>query len=416
MLKSLSPQTFLPNIQPTSRYWPTEFWVFIFLSLTVFCVPLSSSGKSIGMAIVMVLILLTPQYRTALWQVLRQPWSLAIIGLLLLALLGCIWSPANWHEKFLVLEKYSKLGYLPVLAVGFMDHRTRQVALHAFLLAMMITAFMSIGKNFHWLQYGHGITADDPGSIFRNHIMTSYFMAFAGFIATRAILHHQGMVRGIYIGLALLYSYQLFFINSGRTGYVLYVLLLLLLIVQSFSWRQALRITFLGGILLLGCISMSAILQQKIHEATSEWQRYQQQDKDTPIGYRLQFHHYAAILFNRHPWMGNGTGSFTALYRQEKPVSAWTRALLEPHSQYWLAIAEWGRLGIVSLILLFACLLAACWRLKSMRDVAVALLLSFMIGCLSDSLLFYSGTGYFFILMMALCLGENIMEKNDYEV
>ena len=47
-------------------------------------------------------------------------------------------------DKILVLEKYSKLLYLPVLLAGLLEERTRKLALHAFLLAMSITCLISL--------------------------------------------------------------------------------------------------------------------------------------------------------------------------------------------------------------------------------------------------------------------------------
>jgi len=45
-------------------------------------------------------------------------------------------------------------------------------------------------------------------------------------------------------------------------------------------------------------------------------------------------------------------------------------------------------------------------RLNGTRPWALAMMLSFVVGSVTDSLLFYSGSGYFFILFMALCLSE----------
>ena len=63
-------------------------------------------------------------------------------------------------------------------------------------------------------------------------------------------------------------------------------------------------------------------------------------------------------------------------------------------------------LGVLALLLFFGSLLVASGSLTTLRPLAYAVLLPFIAGNLSDSLLFYSGTGYFFILFMALCLGE----------
>lgn len=351
----LKPATFAYE-QSKSRIWPIQFWVFVFLTLALFFVPLSSSLKSVTVVISLCCISFAPVYRQALIKTLNQNWCQAILCLMLLALIGCLWSPASYAEKALILEKYSKLLYLPIFTVGFADERTRRVALNAFLLAMLITCVISIAKYFNWTQYGHGVAAADPGTVFRNHIMTSYMMVFAVYLCGVILLQHTGVVRLMYGLLALLLSYQILFINTSRTGYVMYGLLMLLFIIQELSWRKALVGTLIGSCVLIGSVQLSPVMHQKINEALTDWQRYQHHDLDTPVGFRLQFHRYAADLYHRHPWYGNGTASFTYYYGIEKPVAVWTRRLLEPHSQYWLVIAEWGRVGIIALLFFFGSL------------------------------------------------------------
>ena len=68
-------------------------------------------------------------------------------------------------------------------------------------------------------------------------------------------------------------------------------------------------------------------------------------------------------------------------------------------------------MGIMSLLALLFSLLKASCELMALRPLALALILSFICGNVSDSLLLYSGSGYFFILLMALCLGEGIENK-----
>ena len=86
---------------------------------------------------------------------------------------------------------------------------------------------------------------------------------------------------------------------------------------------------------------------------------------------------------------------------------------MEPHSQYWLVASEFGLLGCFALALFLASLFVSSWRLTSLRPVALAVLLPFLAGNLSDSLLYYSGTGYFFILFMALCFGSESQTSTD---
>ena len=134
------------------------------LAALLLAIPMSSSGKSIFVGLSLIVILLSGERRLQLKEILVQNWCKAMIMLVLFAVMACLWSPASTHDKLFVLEKYSKLLYLPIFLVGFQNQKARYLGVHAFLIAMAITACLSL------------IYADH---VFRNHIMTSMMMAFA---------------------------------------------------------------------------------------------------------------------------------------------------------------------------------------------------------------------------------------------
>ena len=92
----------------------TESWVSMLLAATLFAIPLSSTGKSILIPVVVLMIILSRMNRQALREVIYQPWCQATLLLFFFAVFACLWGPATPHEKVLVLEKYSKLLYFPI--------------------------------------------------------------------------------------------------------------------------------------------------------------------------------------------------------------------------------------------------------------------------------------------------------------
>jgi len=390
----------------------TAKFLYYLLPALFFVTPLSSSAKSILLGMTVIVIIATPSYRQDLITLSANRWCRTVPLLVLIALLGCLWSPASLAEKGLVLEKWSKLLYLPILIVGFQELKTRQLALNAFLAAMLITCLLSC--LIYYTGYLQGkMTADN---LFRNHIMTGIMMSFATYLAGIFYFRQQGRMRVIYGILGLLFSYQILFINQSRTGYVVYFLLMSLLLVQMLTRRQAMLSLVLMSTLFASCYYFSKPMQHGVHLVVDNLRSYQE-NKDTPVGYRLQFHDFAKHLFQMHPLIGGGTGSFTYSFRTENPVPAWIEdrqhsgRLLEPHSQYWLVAAEFGLLGLLAFALFYAELAVIAYRLHATRPIALATLLVLTLGNVSDSLLFYSGSGYFFILILALCFGEKAADN-----
>lgn len=383
--------------------------LFFCVTLLFFVTPLSSSLKSIFLTASVAIVILTPAYRQQLINLLSEKFFITAIFLVIIAALGCLWSQANFSERILILEKWSKLLYLPCLVVALNNQRVRNMAINAFIIAMVFTCICSFYVKFTDLTLSDKMR---PDGIFRNHIMTSMMTSFAAYLAGTLFLKSKNLLRILYLVSIFVTSVDIIFINESRTGYVIYLLLMLLLILQHTNKAKALFGIFLVCSTFISSCLLSPTFLDKVKQTKTELSSYQT-DKNTSLGYRLQFHNFAENLFKEHPIIGNGTGSFTYKFRTENPVPAWTSAefhsgrLLEPHSQYLLIAAEFGSLGLLAFLLFYAELVYRSYYLENMRNISLALFIILAIGNLTDSLLFYSGSGYFFIIFFALAFSEN---------
>jgi len=392
------------NLTQFSQYLSSQTLVCLFLGASLLFLPISPTAKSIFVALSLITIVLIPVSRVELLNFFKKKWCQAIIFFFCIVIVACFWSPANYSAQFSTLEKYSKFLYIPILAVGFSYSKVRTIGLHTFLLAILITAVIAILTFHGYLQ----ILDINPQYICRNHIVSGFMSAFAAYLSLLLCDQQKGLLRDGYILLFIIYSYYVLFVNSGRTGYVIYLLLILLFILQTFSWKRAVLNSIWTCVVLAIILLYSPIMRHGVKLIFQDIVQYRQNVKDTSIGYRLQLQQYAHALFNRHPVLGNGTGSFAYYYGMEKPIPSWNNRLKEPQNQYWLIAAEFGLVGVGALLFLFISLCQASWGLKNMRPIAFAVLLTFFAGSWSDSILFVSSTGYLFVLFMALCLGEQV--------
>lgn len=372
----------------------------------LFFIPLSSTLKSIALVASIVLLLTLKINKHSVRYIFQQPWVWFIGALFFFAVVSCFWSPAPWPEQVFVVEKYSKLLWLPLLMLGFTDPKTREIGLHVFIASMLFTALVAFAIALGWV---HSILPS--GSVFRNHIITGHMMSFAsylvGYLATK-----NPQRRWIYLGLFVIFSYEVLFISQGRTGYVIYFVLMALLMLQIFKkWHLLVAI---GTLCLFGAFTYhySSVMQERVDWIYRDVHGIQHGHKDSSLGFRYQFQKFAYSLFKERPLLGNGSGALTYYFDERQPIPAWGKQLREPHNQYWLIAAEYGVVGVAIFVSLLLSLGLACMRLKHMRPVGIALLVPFIIGNCSDSLLFYSGCGYFFLTLMALCLGEGMTKKD----
>ncbi|MFT4059499.1 MAG: O-antigen ligase family protein [Legionella sp.] len=389
-------------------------WIVPFFIVSLaFVIPISVSLKSIFSVVILVAVLMTPYYRKNVIATFNTLWVRAALALILFVVIACLWSQAPILMRTSVTEKYSKLLYLPIFAVGFINPKTRRWTFHAYFAAILITCVVSFLKQ-------KGLVAinnmEDSGEVFHNHIATGFMVSLAVYFA--GILSFSAQIKKwerVYYSLVMIIgSYQVFFLNTGRTGYVTYTVLMTLLLVQKLPLKKAI----LGFLLLCSSISVvymaSPLMQIRTAALISDIKFLQQHEENTSLGFRVQFHDYARSLFERHPLIGVGTGSFKYLFRLDQPVPSWTEKLHDPHSQYWLTLSEQGLIGLAFYLMFLASLFVMAFKLSSeTKPIVLGLLIVFSLGSITDSILCYSTAGLLLVLFSALGFGE-LIEKRAY--
>lgn len=379
----------------------------ILIVVLVFSIPISSSIKSILMVFTLLAIVLTPYYRHYLYDAFTTLWARAALVLFLYILIACLWSDAPLAMRYNTLDKYSKLIFLPILAVVFIKPRTRQWVLYSYISVMMLTCLLSFLKANNLLALNK---VDDPGEVFYNHIITGYMVALGVYLAGLQFfkIEVSRLHRYFCLSMFLLGSYQILFLNTGKTGYIIYAILMTMLIVQKMSFKKA-----MVGITLFFCVilltyTLSPRMQLTTHALLNDIKLVQHHQGNTSLGFRIQFHQYAESLFKEHPLIGIGTGGFPYRFSLEQPIPAWGTKLNEPHSQYWLTLAEQGLIGFVLLFLFLGTLFITVFKLKETKPILLGLLIPFCLASFSDTVFCYSTLGYLLIIFSALCFGELI--------
>jgi O-antigen ligase len=377
----------------------------LFIVFFVFFIPLSTSLKTVFLMSSLLLIISIPDYRGRIREVLNTFWGRSSVLLFLFVGLACLWSPASYSIQFAALGKYGKLLYFPLLVAGCSNPSTRYWSINAYLAAMVLTCCVSILKS-------HGLLfSGSPGEVVYNYIITGFMMALASYLGALCAIQSRGWLRVLYVLVVALTSYQLFFINSGRTGYIVYSILTFLLLLEKLSIKKALGaiVLFCGLICLI--YSQSAVMQSRVNDFRDDLKFLQQNNKNTSLGYRIQFYQYAKDLFKQHPFFGVGTGGYKYNFIRDNPVPAWGIATPDPHSQYWMMLSEFGFVGLFLFLVFLASLLLAAFELKETRSIVLGIWVTFFISCFSDTLFCYSTVGYLLIVFCALCFSELLDQK-----
>lgn len=384
------------------------FFAPMMLVFFMFFMPLSPSLKSVFFALSIAALLFTPDYNRYLFYAYNTLWGRMALLFFAWIMFACLWSPAPLAMQLSVLEKYAKLIYLPILAVGFINPATRDWCINAYLCSMLLTCIVALLKMNGLIEIG---SHEDTGLVFYNHIITSFMMAVgAYFAALYTVGGADGWRRVFYYFMLFVTSYQVLFISNGKSGYIIYFILMVLFIIQKYRLKKAVVAMLFLSVALGAAYSQSPIMQKGITTLIHDvrlWREHNHSE-DTSLSLRMQFHHYAQSLFIKHPIIGSGTGSFKYSFTRDQPAPNWGPKLNEPHSQYWMILAEQGLIGIVLLFLFLAILLKAALQLQQGRSMLLGLLAVFCIASFSDTIFCYSTAGYLLIIVSALGFGEFI--------
>ena len=202
---------------------------YLCLVASAFLSPLTISGSDFAILTTAAFCILSGAFFNQFKLIRTNPITLSILILLAIVFAGMFWSIADWHDRWGALHKYLKLGYFILILPLCMDREWRERAISAFLLAITITVVLS-----YLLQYTHlylGKT-HSPQFIFHSHIETSYFVAFSTYVLVHRALHGQHY-RWLCWLLAAIFTFHEFFINDGRTGWVVYFGLVILFFIQQ---------------------------------------------------------------------------------------------------------------------------------------------------------------------------------------
>ena len=207
----------------------------------------------------------------------------------------------------------------------------------------------------------------------------------------------------MWIFLFLLSAHNLFFIVPGRTGQLIFFLLIVLFSFQRFS-KKGILLSLLSGIIFLTLFLGFSDKSQRIIDGFNNTQAYLQSDEDdssTSMSKRLTFWKYTSGMIAEKPWFGYGTGSYAMEYKKVAPHTNFMPG--NPHNEFLMIFAQLGIGGL----LLFLAFLASLYRhsLKlsdEYRWLAQGLLLALVVNSLFNSTFLDHAEGHWFACLIAL--------------
>ncbi|MBU0655715.1 MAG: O-antigen ligase family protein [Gammaproteobacteria bacterium] len=384
--------------------WRRQFYLLSALLAGV-AIPISTAAENIGALLLLVALLVSPFLYPQIKSTYSKPFAIAGTTLGIALAIGIIWSSATPSDAWGFFIKMHPYYLIPFFLVIFSVPKVRNTFFAGFALGVLINVVLSCIAA--WNEYYILNAVPDDWSMFRSH---SYHNYFAGLLAVSILIgllnnKFRGIYRWVAIGFFLLINYNILFLVAGRTGQLIYLLMIGLTLI---SWKP--RAGIIAGVILALSTAFilpnfSPAIQKGVNITQSNLISYSEGNVETPTGLRLDYYKSSIALLKEKPFFGHGTGSFVNEYRKLTGIHEGQRATNNPHNDYLKLGIE---LGIIGIILLPLLLITAAWQGRHLVDpwrwMLYAVLTSMGVATLANSFFMDTITGVAFVLLTCALL------------
>lgn len=373
--------------------------------LLAFFIPISTLATNAILLTLMISWLLAGSLSKKAKIIGAHPVARMSIALFLVFVIGAFYSNASTKNvvSMLGIGKMGKLLYIPFLLPLMTEEKWRRYALLAFVSALLLTLVLSLLKVYAHVPIPSRYSF---ATVFKDDIFTNLMMAFTSFVLGHYMFAHPNpYTRLLLFGVLMTMIFYVFFMSQGRSGYVVFLALWLLLCLQRFGFRGIM----LGGVVLSAVIAAAASyslpFKNRIFAAVENVQLYQTGHSNTSLGARLEFVKHTWDLSKQDFWFGFGTGSFKETYEtyansQDLIVTS------NPHNEYLNILFQVGVFGLLAFLALLWVILKNSYLLpKPERWLAQGVLVAMLVGCFANSWIMDFTSGYFFVALTAICFG-----------
>jgi|EndMetStandDraft_5_1072996.scaffolds.fasta_scaffold26892_2 O-antigen ligase len=380
--------------------------------LVAVLLPWSTSGVGIGVVLWLVAAATVLELRPFL-RSLQRPICALPIALVVLAVLGTLWSDAPWAARLHAIGPATKLLMLPFLFYHFERSPRGMWVFIAFLASCALLMVAS------WIvAFDPSLTLkrpDEPGGhgvFVKNYIAQSQEFALCAVVLAFPIvtLLRDGKIRQALLLTAVAAGFMLnmAFVVVSRTALVTLPVMLAIFAMTHLKWRTNLLLLFTAVVLGAMAWTLSPQLRATTDSFARDYRVYKETSRPTSIGLRLEFLEKSLRFFAAAPVIGHGTGSTRGLFEAAATGPAGLaqgQVIGNPHNQTLNVAVQWGTVGVV---ILYAMWLSHFWLFRGeglAAWIGLMVVLQNIFTSLFNSHLFDFHEGWMYVLGVGVAGG-----------
>ena len=335
-------------------------WMVIFLSITILFSPFLTNVLEITL---FGLFLFNQELRRRFTDIKKQPLLIGVGAFILMLIIGCFYSVADYQDTLRSLWGWRKILLLPLGLVLFND----AVWKNKFAYSLMI--FVGIVSLFCILCYllELNIRGQEPGVLIRNHATQGMIFSVTLFLMGMILLFKKHIlpVRSLwFVGFMLVILGVLVYMTPGRSGYLAFMVVTVYLgylLFRAKLYKMLSVVFLLSSTLLL----TSPLVVERIELGVKEMQHVDPANiESSSMGMRMVLWKHTIELIKDRPLLGFGTGGFEEAYSQKiKDNPDWEKNIMhDPHNQF---LKIWVEMGIFGLIIFLGMLASSLFQKSS---------------------------------------------------
>lgn len=276
---------------------------------------------------------------------------------------------------------------LPVMITS-LDEKHRNYAISAFILAMFVNEVTSYGIIFGFWEK-EGSTPAFPVPFLMNHSIYSIYLVLAQFLLFDKLLNEKSRIKKIFYVLFLLTTTINLFLNAGRIGQLIFILLAFFY--SLYRFRYALRYFLYALITMIAVVTLaffsSTNFQNRMLQAKTSLENIAKGEYRQGWGERAAKWMVGYEVIKEHPFLGVGIDSQkeakSEMIERKFPEFAFAKHFKTYHNQYIQIGVELGIVGIILYLLLFVQL----FRESLYKPYALIIIVTFLGASVSESIL-----------------------------
>ncbi len=389
----------------------------------LFSIVLPTALPNIFLALFLICSIIAGNYKFKYQLIINNSIALIAIGIFMLFVLGLLYTSAPYESAQSLLKKYSKFIYIPLLLSAFHEQRWKKIGYIAFLSGMSLMLLLSYMTLLGWSLesiYAGTYAGRDEHIVFRSRIAHGTLMAYATYL----FIHHaidNERIRIMFIILAALASFNVLVMIASRSGQLLWMVLMLLLIFQHLGWKRVVLGFVIVPTFAITILLSNELTRTRVIELYNDVEYIKEGNYANSLGLRIIWAQVGWDIFKHNPIMGTGTGSFETEFKKFVQKKAIVNKELyytqNPHNGYVSVGVQLGVVGLVFLIMLFV----QQWRVSNQLPllsnyIAKGMIVTTVVGNVMNSVIISHTQGLFFAILTALLFSSyksEIFQKTE---